>query len=44
MNTVTIIETQRDVKGRVKVVLDTGTTLWVSPTIAAEADLHKGRS
>jgi regulatory protein len=44
MNTVTIIETQRDVKGRVKVVLDTGTTTWVSPAVAAEAGLHKGQT
>lgn len=44
MNTVTVIETQTDRKGRVKVFLDSGSAFILNLPIAVEAGLHKGQT
>ncbi len=44
MNTVTVIKTQADRKGRVKVFLDSGSAFILNLPIAVEAGLHKGQT
>jgi len=44
MRTVTIIETQRDARGRIKVTLDTGSAFYVSLSTAAEAGICNGQT
>lgn len=43
MVTITAIETQRSRGRKVKVVLDTGTSLSLSPTVVIEAAIHRGQ-
>ncbi len=44
MNTVTVIETQMQRRGRVKVFLDKGFAFSLSLPVAAEAGLHQGQT
>lgn len=44
MRTVTIIETQRDARGKIKVTLDTGSSFCVSLSTAAEASICNGQT
>jgi regulatory protein len=43
MNTVTIIDTKEDRKGRLKVFLDIGQTFSLSVRVAVEAGIHSGK-
>ena len=44
MHTVTIVETRRDARGRIKATLDTGASFTISPSIAAEAGICDGQT
>jgi len=44
MDTVTVVETQRQRKGTVKVVLDAGPAFNLSLPVAAELGIHKGQT